>query len=876
MADKRGGDALDKYRAKRKVEATPEPFGGEESARPYLFVVQKHAARRTHYDLRLEWRGTLVSWAVPQGPSPNPSEKRLAVHVEDHPVEYADFEGIIPAGNYGAGAVVVWDQGRWRALTDPDRLEADGKLHFELFGYKMRGEWILVRTKRGEKDWLLFKKDDAWARETPDWTDASVFSGLTVEELGEGRSRAAEITAALKAAKAPRRPVDPRTLEIMLAETANEPFSSPDWLYELKYDGYRLVAGRAEDGKARLRYRNGLDVTAIFPEIARALRALPYGLVLDGEVVVLDENGHPDFGRLQARGQIRKPRDADRAAVEDPATLFVFDLLSFGEYDLRGLPLVKRKELLARVLPRAGALRYSDHVRGRGKELFEQVKSRGLEGLVAKRADSPYRAGRSGDWLKLPAEKTADFVVCGYTKGKGARGILGALHVGAFCEGRLRYAGRVGTGLGERLLTELAADLAEIERETPPCEGEVPRGKSHVWVEPRIVVEARYKTFTEDGLLRHSVFSRLRTDKRPQECVDPRGEPMPGAPSGAQPSAGGDENGAPGRKRRARRAASTPEPKSAPAPAARASAAEPPREVSFTNLGKLYWPAEKYTKGDLIEYYRAISPWLLPYLEDRPVVLTRYPDGIQGKHFYQKDAPVFTPDWIRTVPIWHEDAGKENRYIVVENLEALLFLANLGSIPIHVWLSRVATIQQPDWCVLDLDPKGAPFPHVVELALAVRALCEEIGLPTYVKTSGSTGLHVMIPLARQCTYEQSRMLGNLIARVVHDDHKEISSIARMIGARGGKVYLDYLQNRHSQLLVAPYSVRPLPGAPVSMPLRWSELDRKLRIGDHTIRTALKRMEKLGEDPLRPVLDTKPNLPKALAKLAARIRPEGEA
>ena len=856
MAEKRNTSALDKYRAKRKVEATPEPFGGGEGDRPYLFVVQKHAARRTHYDLRLEWRGTLVSWAVPQGPSPNPDEKRLAVHVEDHPVEYADFEGIIPAGNYGAGAVIVWDQGRWRPLTDPDRLEADGKLHLEFSGYKLRGEYILVRTKRGEKDWLLFKKDDQWSREAPEWGDESVFSGLTVEELGAGKTRASEIEVELVKAKAPRKIVDPMSLPLMLAETADEPFSSKDWIFELKYDGYRLVAGRSTEGTVKLRYRNGMDVTAFFPEIARALRALPYGVVLDGEVVVLDDQGHPSFPRLQQRGQIRKARDAERAAVDDPATLFVFDMPGFGEFDLRPLPLLERKALLARVLPKAGALRYSDHLPARGKELFEQVKSRGLEGLMAKRAASPYRSGRSGDWLKLPAEKSADFVVVGYSRGKGNRGPLGALHVGAWCAGELRYVGRVGTGFNERLLSELTADLAALERKTPACTGNLPKGPEHVWVEPRMVVEARYKTFTEDGLLRHSVFVRIRDDKRPEECADPRGEPV--LPAKPQPDGGGIVADQPAAKRK---------PKAAPA--------ETPHEVSFTNLKKVFWPAEKYTKGDLIEYYRRISPWLLPYLADRPVVLTRFPDGIEGKSFYQKDAPVFTPEWIRTEPIWHEDAGKENRYIVVENLEALLFLANLGTIPLHVWLSRVATLQQPDWCLIDLDPKGAPFEHVVQLALAVRELCEEIGLPAYPKTTGSTGIHVVIPLARQVTYEQSRMLGNLIARVIHDEHKEISSIQRMIGKRGGKVYLDFLQNRHAQLMVAPFSVRPLPGATVSMPLRWSDVNAKLKISDYTIANAAQRMEKLGEDPFRPVLTERPKLKQALAKLAKRIEASEE-
>src|SRR5262245_13843952 len=380
--------------------------------------------------------GVLKSWAVPKGPSVHAEERRLAVHVEDHPVEYADFEGIIPPGNYGAGAVIIWDRGRWTPIDDPDQVFETGKLHFVLEGYKLRGEWILVRTKRGPNDWLFFKKKDAWAArpgEPSPFGEESVLSGLTVEELGQGNQRSERIRSELVSLGVPRRRVDPATLDLMLAETADEPFSSPDWLFELKYDGYRLVAARRPDGSVMLRYRNGQDVTGIFPEIARAVRALPFeSLVLDGEAVVLDDRGHPDFGRLQARGQIRKPREAERAAVENAVTLFVFDLPGFEDFDLRALPLARRKELLRPIVPRAGSLRFSDHVVAQGQALFERVRAMGLEGLIAKRADAPYRSGRSKDWLKLVADRTADFVVCGYTMGKGSRTTLGALHLGAY------------------------------------------------------------------------------------------------------------------------------------------------------------------------------------------------------------------------------------------------------------------------------------------------------------------------------------------------------------------------------------------------------------------------------------------------------------
>ncbi|MFQ5599674.1 MAG: DNA ligase D [Candidatus Krumholzibacteriia bacterium] len=828
---------LEEYREKRSAQRTPEPFGAPSVSRPRLFCVQKHAARRLHYDFRLEWSGTLLSWAVPKGPSLDPAVKRLAVQVEDHPVDYADFEGTIPQGNYGAGAVIVWDKGLWIPQDDPDEIARTGKLHFELRGYKLRGQWLLIRTK--DKEWLLRKKPDEWAsREEPPPPEESVLSGLTIEELRDGHNRSQATRAALRTLRAPRKLVDPLRMDLMLAETADAPFSSPEWLFELKYDGYRVIAARRKDGEPLLRSRNGHDITHVFPDVARALRSLPYAdLVLDAELVVLDEGGHPDFQKLQRRARSRRPTDVERATVELPASLFVFDLLGFEGLDLRSLPLLERKKLLEPLLPRAGPVRFADHVQERGVEMFEKVREMGLEGAIAKKVDAPYRGGRTTSWLKIVVERTGDFVVCGYTAPKGSRTGFGALHLGIHENGELVYAGRVGTGFVDAELGEYRAALDEMLVADPPCRGEVPRSKEHRWVRPEWVAEVRYKQVTTDGWLQAPVFSRLREDKRPEECV--------------RETASDD----------------TAEPEST-------IAAEEPqgdeRIIRLTNPDKVFWPEEGYTKGDLVEYYRTVSAWLLPYLRNRPLVLTRYPDGIEGKSFYQKNAPEFVPKWIRRVAVWSGSSEREIEYLVCNDEESLLYIVNMGSIPLHIWPSRADTIQSPDWCILDLDPKGAPFAHVVELAKAIRALCEEIGLETFVKTTGSTGLHILLPLGGQCTFEQSRMLGQLISRIIEADHPDISTTARNMVARKGRVYLDYLQNRHGQLLVAPYSVRPLPGAPVSAPLEWSEVNARLTPQKFTIRNLPARLKRKKKDPLRALLDARPDLVSALARLAARL------
>jgi bifunctional non-homologous end joining protein LigD len=840
---------LEKYRQKRSADTTPEPFGRGGSDRPHLFVVQKHAATRLHWDFRLEWGGVLKSWAVTKGPSPDPAEKRLAVEVEDHPVEYADFEGVIPEGNYGAGEVIVWDQGRWTPLADLDEGMKKGKLLFELQGYKMRGKWTLVRMKtKGKttgKEWLLIKERDGWAKKGADavYPQESIFSGLTVEELASGATRAAEVRAELERLGAPRRRVKVADVKLMLAEPREAAFSKPGWIWELKYDGYRLLAGRA-DGKPVLRYRHGMDSTATFPELARAVGALPYdGFVLDGEVVVLDAKARPRFGLLQKRALLQRRPDIERASVELPATLFAFDLLGFEDFDLRPLPLLERKALLARLVPRVGPVRFADHVETKGQELLAAAAELGLEGVVGKKADAPYRGARSADWIKVRLDRTGDFAIVGFTKPEGARSGFGALHLASWQDGGLVYAGRVGTGFSEKQLGQLHARLAKSVRARPAFGGAVPTGRDHVWVEPEAVAEVRFKERTGDGLLRHPAFLRLREDKPIEECI-------------REDEHGGEEP-------------ATAEGRSEPA----AVAVDPAEKtVPFTNLTKVFWPEEGYTKGDLIEYYRAISPWLLPYLADRPLVMTRYPDGIHGKSFFQKDAPKFAPDWIRLERIWSEHAEREIDYFVCDDLETLLYVANLGSIPLHVWASRVAAPERPDWCVIDLDPKGAPFSHVVALARAIHALCEEIHLPNFIKTSGATGLHVLLPLGGQCTHAESRVLGEILARVIEQDHGKISTTARALGARGGKVYLDYLQNGHGKTIAGPFSARPVPGATCSAPLKWSEVDAKLDPKNYTLKTLPARMKRLKADPLAPVLAEKPDLQQALARLTERLRP----
>ncbi|MFW6084022.1 MAG: DNA ligase D [Gemmatimonadota bacterium] len=859
-------DRLEQYRTKRRPGRTPEPGleappGAPAEAPPGggLFVIHQHDASRMHWDLRLEFEGSLLSWAVPKGPSLDPAEKRLAVHVEDHPLEYVDFEDVIPEGNYGAGPMIIWDRGDWVALEDPAAGLESGKLLFELRGYKLRGVWTLVKIRRAENEWLLIREtkhmtraERAAAPEADAGVPrASVLSGLTVEELAAGVDRSDELAELAAETGAAARPVRAERIGLMLARSVEEPFSHPDWLFEPKLDGYRMLAARTGPA-ARLLTRNGNDATRAFPELARALKALPVSdFVLDGEVVLHDAAGRPSFQRLQRRARLRRPLDVKLASLRQPATFYAFDLPGVSGHDLRELGVEERKAILRRLLPPVGPLRYVDHFPERGEALYEQVVGLGLEGIVGKRRGSSYRKGRSDAWRKVRADSTADLAIVGFTEPGGSRPGLGALHLAGYEGDVLRYAGRVGTGFSNSQLRELRDRLDGLGRDAAPARG-APDDDGSTWVDPEFVAEVRFLRLTDDGLLRHPVFVRLREDKPIEECRFP----APDGPGDDGEAVDADD----GRDFEADRAATDGSPDDPAAPGL------PP----LSNPEKVFWPDEGYTKRDLYDYYRAVAPWLLPYLADRPLVLTRYPDGIEGKSFYQKNAPVSTPEWIRTVNVASESSEKSIDYFVCDDEASLLYLANLGSIPLHVWASRVGSLERPDWCILDLDPKGAPFGDVVEIARRLHRLCDEIELPSFVKTSGSSGLHVLVPLGRAFTYEQSRTLGELLARIVVEELPERATIARSLEAREGKVYIDYLQNRRGQLLAAPYSVRPVSGALVSAPLRWREVTGTLRLDRFTIRSMPRRLARMKDDPLLDVLETAPDLHAALTGLAARM------
>jgi bifunctional non-homologous end joining protein LigD len=626
-----------------------------------------------------------------------------------------------------------------------------------------------------------------------------------------------------------------------------------------------MIDVEGDAAKADLYYRRGSRVTDLYPEVAKAASLLPFPkLILDGELVCLDENARPDFSRLQQRSQLRRTVDIASAAVRLPATFHAFDILALGEFDLRSLPLVDRKAILKEVIPRAGPLRYSDHVEEHGADFFAEVERLGLEGVVAKKKTSSYSARRSADWRKFKSDRVADFVVIGFTPPEGSRTGFGALHL-AYYEaatvdpsGRnppeLRYAGRVGSGFTEDQLRAFHARLVDDVIAEAPCpvseEGSV-RGET--FVRPRHVVEVRYKTWTAQEHLRQPVFLRWRDDKSAAECV------LAGPPSSGAPPAG--------------EAAAPP-----PGPDASEPRVTVDKTIHFTNLTKVFWPKTDedpaYTKGDLIDYYRRVAPWFLPYLADRPITLTRYPDGINGKSFFQKDAPPFIPGWVRTERLWNEDAQRDVDLIVggereSGDLETLLFLANLGTIVLHAWNARVSSPAHPDWIILDLDPKDAPFLHVVTLARAARALCDDVGLPSFAKTTGSSGLHVLIPTGGALTHEQCKTFAELLARVIVTRHETIATVIRNPALRGGKVYVDFLQNGHGKLLVAPFSVRPLPRAPVSMPLRWEDVTDDLTPRRFTIANAIARLESLG-DPLAGVLSLRPDLLAALARLGERL------
>ncbi len=875
---------LETYRKKRDPERTTEPFGGSAPSRTHpgapvalpgpRFVVHEHWARNLHFDLRLEMDGVLKSWAVPRGPSVRAEEKRLAVHVEDHPLEYGDFEGVIPAGNYGAGSVIVWDHGWYRSFKPEPLLEQfqRGKLELELFGFKLRGRWTLVRMSRKEKEWLLLKKAGAGVsdEEMIERYPQSVVSGLTVEEMRDAGAHLETLRQTLRDMKAPQGRPAPKSVPFTFATLSEKPFSSPAWLFEIKYDGVRVLASR-RDGEVELFGRNGNRNTERYPEITAALQRLrAMDFLLDGEIIAPDESGRPSFQRLQARMHVARAREAAKAAARIPVVAVFFDCLACEGHDLRRMTLEKRKQILSRVLPPLGTVRYGDHVVEQGEAFYEAASEMRLEGMVAKKLSSAYSSRRTTDWLKIKCQRRQEFVIGGYTAPQGGRTRFGALQVGLNENGKLVYVTKVGTGFDGKELERVWKLLQPLRRETSPFQERSPKGREHTWVEPKLVCEVRFTEWTREGGLRHPTYLGLREDKKPEDCV--REEPVEvlrtdgsGAEDGNGDD-GGEIDGDPEPSSRARASS-----KVAPTRAERLAA----QPLKLTNLDKVFWPEEGYTKGDLIAYYDAVSEWLLPYIADRPLVLTRYPDGINGKSFFQKDAPSWTPSWIRTETIYAKDAEREIRYFIVNDVDSLRYVANMGTIPLHVWSARLGSLEQPDWMVLDLDPKKAPFAHVVRVARTLKKILDELALPSMVKTSGASGLHVLVPLGHRYTHEESRTFARLLAMLVLEEEPEISTVTRPIHAREGKVYVDYGQNGHGATIVSPYAVRPLPGAPASCPLLWEEVDSKLDPARFTIRTIPKRFAKM-KDSMRGIVDMKGiEMSTAIQKIARRLEEAGE-
>jgi len=640
--------------------------------------------------------------------------------------------------------------------------------------------------------------------------------------------RAGQVRRELARLGAPRAAVKAADVQLMKPTAAERPFSGEGWVFELKYDGFRMLA-TGGNGEARLTFKRGRDATSAFPEIARALAVLPFrGLLLDGEIVALDAEGRPSFQKLQRR--------AHGKGLSDPAVLFAFDLLACEGFDLRPLPLGQRKALLERVLEGAsGPVRVAECVPERGEDLYAAVRQLGLEGVVGKRLDSTYRGGYSADWLKVRGDRSADFAVIGFEPVPKARSGFRNLHLAVRNRnGTWSYVGPVGSGFTGKEVAELYPRLAAARRATPIVPlPPLPGAAAIVPVEPQVAVEVRYREFTESGFLRLPVFLRLRDDKAAHDCYRPGEEPV-----------------------------AEPEQKRPPAPA-RA------RAVRFTHLDKVLWPADGITKGELIDYYAAVAPWLLPLIAGRPLVLERYPHGVGDLSFIQKSAPAGLSSRLRTVAIPAEDA-KTHDYILCDEVDGLLELVNLATIPFHVWSSRVPDLDRPDWCILDLDPKTAPFINVVTVARALRGLCDEIALPSYVKTSGGSGMHVLVPTGGRLGYDQCRQLAELLARVVVARWPAIATTARALRAREGKVYVDTIQNGRGKLLAAPYAVRPRPGATVSTPLDWSEVDDRLDIRAFNLRTVPQRMTERGRDPLLPILEDQPDLDESLQLLGERL------
>ncbi len=870
---------LEEYKRKRCFDRTPEPSGETEPLagkvqdkpsppakrtrlpKPKLpqlevrpgaehgdtFVVQKHRATRLHYDFRLAIDGTLKSWAVPKGPSQSHADKRLAVMTEDHPLDYANFEGKIPEGNYGAGTVMVWDRGTFHLEGNLDALKQleKGEIKFSLNGEKLRGSFVLVKLKQSQKgnEWLMIKHKDA--AEDSSWNidghDGSALTGRTIEEIKEELPpKRQPIPIRPEELQGARKNAMPARVEPMLATLADRPFADPNWLFEIKWDGVRALA-RIENGALALRSRNGIDISQRYPELASLPSALAARqAIIDGEIVALDAQGRGDFERLQDRMHVRAP--GEHLAAQIPVVYFAFDLLYCDGYDLRESPLFERKQLLQRLLYMSDRFRYADHVEEHGKELFALAEQNGLEGIVAKRADSPYVSDRSPCWVKLKITKTVDAVVGGWTEARTAALPFGSLLLGLYQGKKLRFIGHVGSGFDAKKLEELSNRLEELSTTACPFDAVPETNEKPSWVSPALVVRVKFSGWTQEHALRHPVFLALREDARPTDCQW-ENEVADDAPAAAPVVVRAPEVIGRVLKTRAEIEAELFKGR-----AETVTIELDGKRLRFSNLNKVYFPESGYTKRNLLAYYYRMADFILPFLRDRALVLRRYPDGIKGQAFFQKDMREGLPDWFKTVPIDSEKKGEPIHYATANDRASLLFLTGLGCIDHNAWSNRYEDFDHPDYFFFDLDPSdGTEFSVVVTIARALHEKLEELRLAHFVKTSGATGMHIFIPVEPVYTYEQLRTFGEIIARTVTAEHPSLVTSERTVAKRpAGRVLIDVQQNAHGRPLAAAYSVRAFPQAPVSAPLLPRELRPSLRPETLTIKTVFARLKEKGD------------------------------
>jgi bifunctional non-homologous end joining protein LigD len=899
--------ALDKYKQKRDSSVTPEPFGGKSTDKGHLmFVIQKHDASHLHYDFRLEMEGVLKSWAVPKGPSTDPKTKRLAMMVEDHPFDYRHFEGIIPKGEYGGGTVIVWDEGTYEPIENIKGKKAQekhllaqlkaGSLKIRLQGKKLNGEYALVKTHgMGENGWLLIKHKDEYAT-TKDVTkqDKSVLSDKTIAQMEKTSAKVWQNghEEALKPAKKSRKKPAEETEEILEAEVetkepvqfdvaallkkapktkapanvkpmkatlVNEPFSDPDWMYEVKWDGYRAIATIDKKG-AELISRNNIPFDKYYP-INDILKGWAVNAVIDGEIVVINDRGIADFGALQNW----------RSEADGNLVYYVFDILWYEGKNLMDLPLTERVAILKEVIPSTDdRIRLSQVFEQRGIEFFDAAENLGLEGIMAKKADSVYTSDlRSKEWLKIKVQRRQEVVIAGFTKNEGTSKPFSALVLGVYKGKQLKYVGKVGTGFSDKLQKEMMAQFKPYITGKSPFDEDIdvdkpsrfrPKrlGAKPTWLKPVLICEVNYAEVTKEGIFRQASFKGMRSDKKSKDVV--LETPV--------------ETGKVVKETDEKKSSSKKTGLKAPKDTGRKTLLNPTDEtqvrkinghdLTFTHLSKVYWPEDGITKRDMFNYYYQVAEYILPYLKDRPMSLNRFPNGIHGPSFYQKDVKGKAPDWMtKTFPYTTSD-GAEKEYLVGDDESYLLWMASLGCIEMNPWFSRIQAPDNPDYCVIDLDPDKNTFDQVIETAKLVKEILDQIKVPAFCKTSGSTGIHIYIPLAAKYTYDQSQMFAKMIVSLVHQQLPDFTSMERHIKNRGGKMYLDFLQNRPGATIACPYSLRPKVGATVSMPLHWEELKPGLKMKDFTILNAIDRLKKEG-DLFKGVLGKGIDMEKALKK-----------